>query len=148
MRRLDKMYGKGGKCLSDIVYQNKPLPSSPLQEHRGHTAHLSDNSHDFDLFSCKNLISHCSPILHPWIMVWTNLNLPYLRMLHIGSSFSGQLVSEKMIFKDFLYIFLWNNCGVTLPLGNMIWTNLNQPYLKMFPHKLQLFWLISYREDF
>lgn len=57
------MYGKGGTSLSDIVYQNKPLPPFPLQEHRGHTAHLSDNSHDFDLFSCKNLISYCGPIL-------------------------------------------------------------------------------------
>lgn len=79
------MYGKGGTCLSDIVYQNKPLPSSPLQEHRGHTAHLSDNSHDFDLFSY--LIAASS---------YPRGQLHYCRIIYIRGS----------IFVDYVFFLL------------------------------------------
>lgn len=32
----------------------------------------------------------------------------------------------------------------TLQLGIMIWTNLSVPYLRMFSHQLQIFWLIIF----
>lgn len=56
----------------------------------------------------------------------------------ISFNFSGHLVLEKMIFKEFslsfpLYFFL-PCCGSTLTPGIMIWTKLTLPYLKMLSH--------------
>ena len=63
--------------------------------------------------------------------------------LNTSLSFSGRIVFEKKIFKELLCILLCKtlirHCGPTLPPGTMIWTNLNLHYLRMLPHKYQLF---------
>ena len=45
---------------------------------------------------------------------------------HISFTFSGPVVLEKKIFKDYSYIFLYKNliphCGPALPPGVIIWT--------------------------
>lgn len=93
---------------------------------------------------------HCGHTILPRNMIWTKIIIHYLNLLWYKFSFfwgggggGCQTSSKKSIIKYFLYLFqciISNHfCGLTLPLGIMIWTNLNRCYLRMLPHKLQHF---------
>ena len=65
---------------------------------------------------------------------------------HVNLNFSGSVVLEKKIFKDFSYISTCKNglpyCGPIQPPGAMILTNLNLHYVKKLPCKFELFWQV------
>lgn len=66
---------------------------------------------------------HCCPILPLGIIVLTNLNLYYLRVLPRKFEFFRSNNFKKKIFKDFLYFYLKTkyhlpNCDQTQPLGH------------------------------
>lgn len=101
------------------------------------------------MFLCNFLfykLDHCV-VLYLWNNDWTNLYLPYLRMLphKLQVFFFTNWFIRKRFFKIFLYIFLCKSStpywGRTLPSRIMIWTN-------SIPHKLQVFWLFGFSEDF
>lgn len=50
------------------------------------------------------IYSHWGPTLPFWMMVWTNLNLHFLRMLLLKFSYLGQLVFEKKLKEFSVYI--------------------------------------------
>lgn len=64
------------------------------------------------------------PILLQRIMIWTNFN-PHNLRFHKSFSFSGWMVFQQKIFKEFLYIFLSKHSPLplTLALEIIIWTN-------------------------
>lgn len=85
----------------------------------------------------------CGPTLPSKIIIWTNLNIPYLCRFHTSYSFSSQMNLEN-ILKIFLYIFLCKKNAppfvTTISPGNLIGTNINLHYPRMLTHKIQLFW--------
>ena len=86
---------------------------------------------------CKTLIPYCGPIVSLRVMIWTNLNLLYIR---------------KNIFKNYLYTSACKTlipyCGPILPPGVMIWTNSNLLYIRKLPYKFQSWPSSSWEEDF
>lgn len=92
----------------------------------GHITNLGNNRH--------NKIIFMGSILLIWIMIWTHLNLNYLKMLQHKLQPGWPIVFQK-IFS--LYIRCKNltpHCSPTLPPRIMIWPQLNHHYLRMLPH--------------
>ena len=93
------------------------------------------------IFQCKILIGHCGPTLPPDVMIWTNLNLHYLRMLphefHLSwPSDSGEedFLKMPLIFNKFMIISPWKRAWP------FIWTNLNPLYSRMLCAKFGWNW--------
>lgn len=51
-------------------------------------------------------------------MIWTHLNLPYLRVLHSSFSLSGQSVSNRFFIYSYVKLHTHPNCSSTLPRGS------------------------------
>lgn len=68
------------------------------------------------------------------------------------TAFLADWFLRRRFFKIFLNIFICKNstsyCGCTLPQRIMIIITFNLHYLRMRPHKLQLFWLIGVKDEY
>lgn len=92
---------------------------------------------DFYLYIPVIKTPNFGPILTLRIMIITNLNLYYLRMLHKSYSFCDRVVLEKILI-DFLYVSLCNPLPLW-PLPNPGDHDLNILHYLLL-QKLQLFW--------
>lgn len=75
----------------------------------------------FHVNVCPSSLCTLWPHPTPRIMIWRNLNLPFLKMLRHKFQLLSTLVSEKKIFEIFFlaysYIKMQPPSGPTLPLG-------------------------------
>lgn len=86
----------------------------------------------------KNSTPIVTPTLPPRIMIWTHFNLNILRMIPHKLKIFSAISFEKKILKEFyLYIFLKHPHTHTTYCG----------YLRILPHKLQMFWSTGFWEE-
>ena len=140
------------------------------------------------IFKCKTLIPYCGHIVTLGVMIWTNLNLHYIRKLSYkfqlfwpsGSweedfktrgpwatsltwvtlalaqqwwfrkEFSSFLKTDPVVLeKNILCKTLIPCCGLALPPGGMIWSNLDLLYIRKLLGKYCFFWSKgSWEDDF
>lgn len=99
-------------------------------------------------FLCTKFDLPLRPYPTTEIMILTNLNLYYLRML----SHKFRLFWPICFWKKYLLLFLCKNlspncnCNPIISSRIMIQTNVNNQF-SLSPHKFQLFWTIIFWED-
>lgn len=107
--------------------------------------------HYLYIFHCKSSFPYCGPTQTKGIMIWTNMNSHYPRILLYKLQFFWPVSVWKYFTRFSLYLPLYSFINPLWPHPSLADHELNQLellYPRMLPQKAERLWPISFFRDF